>query len=264
MDQPWTVFPEEGCAGAGRRPLPRGDQAGLQGCANRLTVDKAWRADDAEALRRLYRRACSLVDPRILMVQQLVAGNGDSQLSYAALCSNGRWWRRSPRAACVSTRWTSGGRARTSRRSTTGTGARRPGCSRRCASPGWSRSSSSATRSPGPTSCSTSTREPGAGSRSAAEPASTSRTCSGGSLTGESVPRTQAAPGVRWVRAGTDLLAAAGELAAGRLSVRDYARSLRAPLEFAVFAPDDPLPSLAGPLLTARFVASRLAAGRPV
>ena len=58
-------------------------------CANRLTVDKAWRADGPDALRRLYREACSLVDPRILMIQELVAGNGDSQLSYAALCSNG-------------------------------------------------------------------------------------------------------------------------------------------------------------------------------
>ena len=74
----------------------------------------------------------------------------------------------------------------------------------------------------------------------------------------------RAAAGVRWVRAGTDVLAAAGELAAGRLSVREYVRSLRGPLEFAVFATDDPLPSLAGPLLTARLVARRLAAGRPV
>jgi D-aspartate ligase len=71
-------------------------------------------------------------------------------------------------------------------------------------------------------------------------------------------------PGVRWVRVGTDLLAAAGELAGGRLSVRDYLASLRRPLEFAVFARDDPLPSLIAPLLTARLVAGRLVAGRPV
>ena len=81
---------------------------------------------------------------------------------------------------------------------------------------------------------------------------------------GDRIPRTRAVAGVRWVRGSTDVLAATGEVAAGRLSVRDYARSLRRPLEFAVFAPDDPLPSLAGPLLTARLVARRVAAGKPV
>jgi D-aspartate ligase len=78
------------------------------------------------------------------------------------------------------------------------------------------------------------------------------------------VPRARAAPGVRWIRPGTDLLAVAGEVGAGRLRVRDYLRSLRGPLEFAVFARDDPLPALAGPLLAARLVARRVAAGRPV
>jgi predicted ATP-grasp superfamily ATP-dependent carboligase len=70
--------------------------------------------------------------------------------------------------------------------------------------------------------------------------------------------------GVRWVRMTTDLLAAGGELRAGRLSARAYLRSLRRPLEFAIFAPDDPLPSLMGPLSTARLVAGRLLEGRPV
>jgi hypothetical protein len=63
---------------------------------------------------------------------------------------------------------------------------------------------------------------------------------------------------------GTDLAAVAGEVTAGRLSPRAYLRSLRRPLEFAVFARDDPLPALVGPLLTARLVAGRLASGRPV
>jgi predicted ATP-grasp superfamily ATP-dependent carboligase len=82
--------------------------------------------------------------------------------------------------------------------------------------------------------------------------------------TGAPVPRTRAAPGVRWIRPGTDVLAVAGELAARRLSLSEYLRSLRRPLEFAVFARDDPLPALAAPLLTARLVARRVAAGRPV
>ena len=66
------------------------------------------------------------------------------------------------------------------------------------------------------------------------------------------------------MRMSTDVLAVAGELRAGRLSPAAYLRSLRRPLEFAIFARDDPLPSLLGPLTTARLVAGRLAEGRPV
>jgi predicted ATP-grasp superfamily ATP-dependent carboligase len=60
------------------------------------------------------------------------------------------------------------------------------------------------------------------------------------------------------------VLAASGELRSRRLSARSYLRSLRGPLEFAVFARDDPLPALVGPLVTARMLARRLAEGRPV
>jgi D-aspartate ligase len=69
---------------------------------------------------------------------------------------------------------------------------------------------------------------------------------------------------VRWVRMTTDMLAVVGEMRAGRLSPRSYLRSLRRPLEFAVFAADDPLPSLVGPIATARLLAGRLVEGRPL
>jgi len=42
----------------------------------------------------------------------------------------------------------------------------------------------------------------------------------------------------------TDLPAAVREIFAGRISVSSYFRSLRAPLEHAVLAADDPLPFL--------------------
>jgi predicted ATP-grasp superfamily ATP-dependent carboligase len=61
---------------------------------------------------------------------------------------------------------------------------------------------------------------------------------------GESAPELHARVGVRWVRMLTDLLAAMGELRRRRLSIREYLSSLRLPLEFAVFASDDPLPVL--------------------
>ena len=57
--------------------------------ANRLTVDKAWRADDPATLRRRYEEACELVDRSILMVQELIPGDGAAQLSFAALCDDG-------------------------------------------------------------------------------------------------------------------------------------------------------------------------------
>jgi D-aspartate ligase len=50
--------------------------------------------------------------------------------------------------------------------------------------------------------------------------------------------------GVRWMRALTDLPAALGQFRSGPLSLRSYLRSWRAPLEFAIWAIDDPLPSL--------------------
>ena len=81
---------------------------------------------------------------------------------------------------------------------------------------------------------------------------------------GKPVPPVRAVSGVRWVRMTTDLLAVTGEVRAGRLSARAYLRSLQRPLEFAVFAADDPLPSLVGPLATVRLLGGRLAEGRPL
>src|SRR5206468_9657603 len=51
--------------------------------------------------------------------------------------------------------------------------------------------------------------------------------------------------GVRWVRMLTDVPTVLSEIRAGRLSPRAYLSSLHGPLEFAVFAVDDPLPALA-------------------
>jgi predicted ATP-grasp superfamily ATP-dependent carboligase len=61
---------------------------------------------------------------------------------------------------------------------------------------------------------------------------------------GEPVPEVQTRPGVRWVRMVTDVSAVVPEMWRGRLSPRTYLRSLRAPLEFAIMAANDPLPGL--------------------
>jgi D-aspartate ligase len=61
---------------------------------------------------------------------------------------------------------------------------------------------------------------------------------------GRAVAPQRARPGVRWVRLATDLPTAAVELVAGRLDWRAYARSLRAADTEAVFSRRDPLPGL--------------------
>ena len=61
---------------------------------------------------------------------------------------------------------------------------------------------------------------------------------------GLSVARERGRSGVAWVRATTDLLALGQYLRTRQLSLRSYLRSLHAPLEFAIWAKDDPIPSL--------------------
>jgi predicted ATP-grasp superfamily ATP-dependent carboligase len=72
---------------------------------------------------------------------------------------------------------------------------------------------------------------------------------------GERPAEQRARSGVRWVRMGTDLLAAGAELRRGRMSPAAYVRSLRPPIEYAVFAKDDPRPlASAVPSLVSRML----------
>jgi D-aspartate ligase len=264
--QPWTISPageEDLGRAAGRFPVVI--KPAYKEHANRLTVDKAWRADDAATLRRRYLEACELVDPSILMVQELVPGDGGAQLSFAALCADGdvvasltaRRVRQFPmdfgrasshvetiadpglecdvRRLLASLRFSGLVEAEFKRDQRTGQhrlldlNPRAWGWQSLCGRAG--------VDFPYLLWCLAS---------------------------GAPLPPVRAVPGVRWVRMTTDVLAVAGELRAGRLSARAYLRSLRRPLEFAVFARDDPLPSLVGPLATARLLAGRLAEGRPL
>jgi D-aspartate ligase len=61
----------------------------------------------------------------------------------------------------------------------------------------------------------------------------------------------RAQPGVRWVRIATDIPSALSAVRAGELSLPAWAASLRGPRQGALLAWDDPLPSLADPVLTA-------------
>jgi D-aspartate ligase len=89
VDHPATIYPKA------RRDLdveiafPAILKPTVKPTFNRFTAAKAWRVDDRAELLRRYDEACELVDPSTLMVQELVGGGGESQLSYAALAEDG-------------------------------------------------------------------------------------------------------------------------------------------------------------------------------
>jgi predicted ATP-grasp superfamily ATP-dependent carboligase len=61
---------------------------------------------------------------------------------------------------------------------------------------------------------------------------------------GDSVPEAHAPPGFRWIRMLTDLPPVAREVLGGRLSLPAYLASLKGPLEHATLNRDDPLPGI--------------------
>ncbi|HEY2547679.1 MAG TPA: ATP-grasp domain-containing protein [Candidatus Acidoferrum sp.] len=75
---------------------------------------------------------------------------------------------------------------------------------------------------------------------------------------GEPVPQLRGRAGERWVHLSADLRVAIEEIVAGRLSWRDYLRSIRGPLESALFSWDDPLPGLSDLPLWAYATSKRL------
>jgi D-aspartate ligase len=61
---------------------------------------------------------------------------------------------------------------------------------------------------------------------------------------GKPVPKLRGRVGERWVHLSADLWMALAEILGGRLSLRSYLRSIRGPRESAIFAWDDPLPGV--------------------
>ena len=77
--------------------------------------------------------------------------------------------------------------------------------------------------------------------------------------TGQTVAAGRARVGVAWMHLARDLIATLQEIKAGRISLLDYLRTLRASTEFAAFSLDDPLPGIVDfPLVVARVVTRRL------
>ena len=212
---------------------------------NPFTLARAWRVESRQHLLERYDQACAMVGPNAILVQELIPGGGEAQLSYAALCSGGR-----PVA------WL------TARRS-------------RQYPPEFGRGSSFVETVEEPALHEPARRllaaidysglvelefklDPRNGRRRLLD--INPRTWGWHTLgrragvdfpylswrlvQGETIAETQGRPGVRWVRGVTDLPAALTAIRQRRLSLRAYLLELRPPLECAVLAFDDPLPAI--------------------
>jgi predicted ATP-grasp superfamily ATP-dependent carboligase len=257
LDQPRTAFPATSDEVAELEgPFPLIIKPAFKAELNALTSAKAWRVDDRAALARRWAEASELVDPAILMVQQLVGG--DDQLSFAALCHEGDV------VACLTAR-----RARQWPRdfgqaSTNVVTINDPQVERDA------RRLLAALKLTGIVEVEFK-RHPETGKALLLDvnPRAWGWLSLGPragvdfawllwcTLSGERVPALRGRAGVRWVRLVTDLLAVAGELRSGRLTPLGYLRSLRRPLACAVLATDDPMPAIVNAPLLASVRAGR-------
>jgi len=246
IDHPRTHYPRDHAdAVAYDGGFPAILKPAIRPVMNRFTEAKAWRVDDRAALVARYDEACTLIDPALLMIQELVEGGGDAQLSFAALCRDGE-----PIASLTARRrrqWPMDfGRASTFVETVAVPEIEAP-----------ARRMLKALRYDGIVEIEfkRDTRDGRTklldvnprvwgwhtlGARAGVDfPYLLWR-----SVRGESVPQTHARTGVRWVRALTDVPTVLREMRGGRLGLLEYARSLLPPIEFAVLAADDPVPAL--------------------
>jgi len=243
---PWTCYP------AGREdvaaldgPFPMIVKPAVTAPKNAFTAAKAWRVDSSRELLDRYDQAFSLVGPGRIILQELIPGSGDRQLSYAAL-----WGENGPVASLVAKRlrqypidfgYTS----------TFVESVEEPEVS--CAAERLLK----AIRYTGlvEVEFKYDTRVGryklldvnarawnwhGLGRRAGVDFPYLAWLQS----RNQPLPETRARVGVRWMHFSRDVVAAMQEMRTGRLSPRAYLRSLGGPAEFAVFALDDPLPAL--------------------
>ena len=212
---------------------------------NRFTQSKAWLARDRSNLLELYDIAVLLVDPSMVIIQELIDGSGKHQFSFACLCLEGR-----PVGSLV---------ARRTRQYPIDFG--------------YSSSFVETIRLPeieiAATRLLNSLRYSGVAELEFKyDPKDNKYKLldinprfwtwhSLGARAGvdfpyllwkaandQSIEEVHAPGGFKWVHMVADLLAAGGEISRGRLSIREYLRSFSDTPEFAIFSPDDVLPAL--------------------
>lgn len=263
VDHPWTMYPaNRDEVAAGDYPYPVILKPAYRSRFNRFTASKAWRIDTREELLARHEEAEKLVDPGSLMIQELIPGGGESQFSYTALCKDGR-----PIASLT---------ARRTRQIPMDFG----------------RASTFVETVDDPTLAVTAVRliealrytgivevefkrDPRDGKlklldinprvwgwHSLCGPAGVDYPYLLWLLTiGEQIPATKAEIGVRWLRMSTDAPTAIREVLRGRLSLREYLRSIRPPVAPAIYASDDPVPGVLEIPLLAYLVGKRVLCG---
>jgi D-aspartate ligase len=246
VDYPSTSYPaSEAALQAVACAFPAILKPATHAVVNRFTADKAWPVANRDELLARYRKARDLVPPDLILVQELIPGGGESQFSCAALCCDGQ-----PIASLT---------ARRTRQYPIDFGY----------------SSSFVETLDIPEILAPSRRllaairytglveieykfdaRDGRYKLLDINPRLWTWSPLGGRagvdfpyllwqmLTGNSVPQQTGRAGARWVRMSTDFPAAIHLMLRGLLSPGAYLRSLRGPLEFALIAPDDPLPGL--------------------
>jgi D-aspartate ligase len=265
LDHPRTAYPrgrEDVLGYAG--PYPAILKPATRAELNRFTISKAWPAPDAATLITRYDDACTLIDPSLIMIQEQIPGGGESQFSYAAICREGR-----PVASLVARRlrqWPMDfGRASTyvetiDNAEVEATALRLLDALRfngvvevefkRDARDGRLKLLDINPRVWGWHTL---------GQRAGVDFSYLLWQMAQGT----DVPAVRGRPGIRWVRALTDVPTVIREIRAGRLSMSAYVRSLTGPIEFAMLAPDDLVPSLLEvPAAVALAVARRRGKGK--
>lgn len=266
VNQPWTAFPrsrEELRSLQCKFPVIL--KPALRLGFNRFTKDKAWPANDRGSLQDRYDEASALVGPEMTMVQEIVPGWGEAQFSYAALCKKGR-----PIASMVARRV-------------------------RQFPMDFGRFSTYVETVDEPRVVEPAVRLLEATEFTGIVEVEFKKDSRDGQYkvldvnprvwgwhtlgqragvdfphllwlltNGQSIPEMHGRVGERWMRFSADLPMAIYEILKGRLSVWEYLRSLRVPLESAIFAWDDPLPGLLEVPLLAGLVGKRASVGKGV
>ena len=226
-------------------PFPAVLKPAIRPTIDRFTIDKGWPATDLASLLARYDEACAVSDAAAIMIQEVISGDGESQLSFAALCRSGE-----AIASIVARRarqWPMDfGRA-----STFVETIEAPEVEELAARV------LRALRFDGIVELEFK-RDPRDGRLLLLDINPRvwgwhTLACRAGvdvpyllwrMVHGEPVEPVRARPGVRWVRGLTDVPTAIGAIRHGKLSPIDYLWSLRPPIECAVLAFDDPLPAL--------------------
>lgn len=246
VDHPLTRYPrgsDDALAFDGRYPAIL--KPAIRAEMNRFTIAKAWPASDGPSLAAQYAEASLLIDPSLIMIQEVIPGGGESQFSYAALCRGGE-----AVASVVARRtrqWPMDfGRASTYVESVDAPDVEEQ-ARRLLAALRWdgivevefkrdARDGRLKLLDVNPRVWGWHTL----GRRVGVDfPFLLWRM-----VTGRPDESHRGRPGVRWVRALTDLPTALGAIRAGQLSLLAYAASLRGPIEFAILAADDLWPAV--------------------